>query len=82
MCEIAEALKKVESDACKMVEFKVVEVTDHEALADHLTVCQTCNRAMKGFLKGNNPPETMCYAGKRLAEDAYPLDKSEADGNI
>ena len=82
MSDISEALSKMESDATRVVEFRVVEVTDHEALADHLTVCQTCNRAFKGFQKGSNPPEVMCFAGKELVKYAYPLDKIGDDANI
>lgn len=70
MGDISEALSKIESDVCKVCEFKLVEIGDQEALLDHLRVCEGCKKVSKSWVEDKpEVSEQMCFAGKQLVED-------------
>lgn len=54
-CEVGQALAKIESDICKVVDLKVTEITIQEAYETHLKVCEKC-------ISG----EEDCYSRKKL----------------
>lgn len=62
--DIGKAVSRMTSEATRLVEYLVIEITPRQALDEHLTICKNC------------PQGKYCFPGNQLRERLQELEQA------